>query len=124
MKKTLLLVALILLAVSCDQDTNLSITSDISSYRFDAEGGSFDAIIFTNGSWTASCEDESVKFTPDAGYCTTPMHIEVGANEAYYTKSVRITLTTVYDSYSRTGKIVLTQDCRPFIFCEESRLAA
>ncbi|MBR0223155.1 MAG: BACON domain-containing protein [Bacteroidales bacterium] len=122
MKKTLIFVVCMMMLAACSQDTTLSISSDISSYRFDADGGAFDAIIFTNGSWTASCDDPSVTFTPDAGYCTTPMHISIGANEEYFTKSVRITLNTVYGSYSRTGKIVLTQDCRPFIFCEQNRL--
>lgn len=112
-----------MLLAACSQDTEVSISSDITSYRFDAGGGAFDAIIFTNGSWTASCDDDAVTFTPDAGYCTTPMHIEIGANEEYHTKSVRINLTTVYDNVSRSGRIVLTQDCRPFLFCEENRLA-
>lgn len=122
MKKTLILAACMMLLAACSQDTSLSISSDIASYRFDADGGAFDAIIFTNGSWTASCEDETVSLTPSSGDYTTPMHIVVGANEEYYTKSIRITLNTKLDNLSRSGKIVITQDCRPFIFCQESRV--
>ena len=122
MKKTLILAACMMLLAACSQDTSLSISSDIASYRFDADGGAFDAIIFTNGSWTATCEDETVSLTPSSGDYTTPMHIVVGANEEYYTKSIRITLNTKLDNLSRSGKIVITQDCRPFIFCQESRV--
>ena len=106
MKKTLILAACMMLLAACSQNTSLSISSDIASYRFDADGGAFDAIIFTNGSWTATCEDETVSLTPSAGDYTTPMHIVVGANEEYYTKSIRITLNTKLDNLSRSGKIV------------------
>lgn len=123
MKKTLiLLVGMMLLASACTQETSLGISSDITSFQFDADGGSFDAIIFTNGSWTAACDDDAVVCSPASGDCTTPMHITVGPNEAFFTKSIRIELKTVLDDKSRTGKIVITQACRPFIFSEETQL--
>ena len=53
--------------------------------------------------------------------CSQDTSLSIGANDEYHTKSVRITLTTVYDNLSRTGKIVITQDCRPFIFTQERR---
>ena len=124
MKKCLLLLAWMALLAACTQDTELSITPDIPAIQFDAEGGSFDAVLFTNGSWTASCDDPSVSFTPTSGDYTTPMHIVVGPNEERYTKSIRISLLTKLDDISRSGKIVITQECRPFIYCEESLLQA
>lgn len=123
MKKTLiLLVGMMLLVSACTQETSLGISSDITSFQFDADGGSFDAIIFTNGSWTAACNDAAVVCSPMSGDCTTPMHITVGPNDALFTKSIRIELKTVLGEKSRSGKIVITQACRPFIFSEESLL--
>ena len=124
MKKCLILLAWMALLTACTQETELSIVPDIASFQFDADGGSFDAVLFTNGSWTATCEDTSVSFTPTSGDYTTPMHIVVGPNEERYTKSIRISLLTKLDDISRSGKIVITQACRPFIFCEESFLQA
>ena len=119
MKKLLVLAFWVLLAASCTQDTELSITPDIASFQFDAEGGSFDVVIFTNGSWTASCEDPAVSFSPASGECTLPMHIEVARNDEFYTKAIRITLSSTLDALTRASRIVITQACAPFIFCEE-----
>ena len=122
MKKCLLLFAAMILLAACTQEATLTIKSDISSFQFDAEGGSFDAVIFTNGIWSAACEDESVSFSPASGDYTTPIHISVGPNDEYYTKSIRIELLTQLDGKSTSGRIVITQSCRPFIFSEESLL--
>lgn len=119
MKRMLLLTAVLMLLASCTQEATLSVGSDVSSFQFDADGGEFDAVIFTNGSWTASCEDEGVTVTPSSGDCSSPVHIKVGSNEEHYTKVIRITLNATLDNLSRTGRIVVTQQCRPFIFCEE-----
>lgn len=124
MKKTLLFALWMLLLAACSQETTLSITPDIASYTCDADGGSFDAVIFTNGSWTASCDDKAVSFTPASGDYTTPLHVSVGTNEENYTKSIRIALTSKLDDLSRSSKIVITQACRPFIFSEETFLRA
>ena len=123
MKKSLiLLVGMALFLTACTQDTTLGISTDIASYQFDAAGGSFDAIIFTNGSWTATCDDAAVSFTPSSGDCSSPIHISVAPNAEHYTKSIRITLTTTLDNLSRTGRIAITQSCAPFIFSEEELL--
>lgn len=124
MKKTLLFALLLMLLAACDQEATLSVQPDIASFSFDADGGSFDSVIFTNGIWTASCDDPAVSFTPTSGDYTTPMHITVGTNEENFTKSIRITITATLDKLARSGKIVITQACRPFIFCEESSLRA
>lgn len=120
MKKYSVLVSLMLLLASCTQNTQLSIAPDVASWAFDADGGSFDVVIFTNGIWTATCEDSTVVFTPASGDYTTPMHVTVGKNEEMYTKSIRISLVSSYSNLSRGNRIVITQTCYPFIFCEES----
>ena len=122
MKKCLILIAWMALLAACTQESDLHITPDIASFQFDADGGSFDVVLFTNGSWTATCDDAAVSFAPTSGDYTTPMHISIGANESYYTKSIRIALLTQLDGNSRSGKIVITQACRPFLFCEETLL--
>lgn len=119
MKRLLLFVAVAVLALSCEQETELSLTSDVPSYVFEADGGEFDTIIFTNGSWTATCDDPAVSFTPNEGDYSQPMHIKVGSNEEQFTKVIRITLNSKLNTTSRTGRIVITQLCRPFIVCEE-----
>ena len=124
MKKCLILIAWMALMAACTQESDLHITPDLASFQFDADGGSFDAVLFTNGYWSASCEDAAVSFSPDTGNFTTPMHIVVGPNEEYYTKSIRINLLTRLDGSSRSGKIVITQACRPFIFSEETQQQA
>ena len=124
MKKCLILTVCLVLLAACTQETELSIAPDIASYQFDADGGAFDVVIFTNGSWTATCEDPAVSFSPTSGDYTTPMHIAVGANDEHFTKAIRIDLITRLDGSSRTGRIVITQSCRPFIFSEESLLQA
>lgn len=115
--------AALLLASACDQDTELSIAPDISSFSFDSDGGEFDVVIFTNGIWTATCDDEAVTCTPASGDYTTPMHVEVGPNPERFTKAIRISLSSELDDVSRTSKIVVTQTCAPFIFCEEEYIA-
>ena len=120
MKKYSVLVSLMLLLASCTQNTQLSIAPDVASWAFDADGGSFDVVIFTNGIWTATCEDSTVVFTPASGDYTTPMHVTVGKNEEMYTKSIRIALSSKIDAISRSSRIVITQTCNPFIFCEEA----
>ena len=124
MKKCLILFAWIALLAACTQDAELSITPDITSFQFDADGGSFDAVIFTNGYWKATCDDPAVTFTPDSADFTAPIHIVVGPNEEHHTKSIRISLTSKLESLSRTSKIAITQACRPFIFSEETVLLA
>ena len=119
MKKYLALVYLFVLLASCTQTAELHITPDVVNWEFDADGGSFDVILFTNGSWTATCEDSTVVFTPESGDYTTPMHVTVGKNEEMYTKSIRIALITNYDNLARSGRVVITQSCYPFVFCEE-----
>ena len=120
MKKCLILLAWMALMAACTQESDLHITPDLASFQFDADGGSFDAVIFTNGYWHASCDDPAVTFAPDTGNFTTPMHIVVGPNEEHRTKSIRIDLLTKLDGNSRSGKIVITQACRPFIFSDET----
>ena len=121
MKRMLLLTAVLILLASCTQEAALTIESDVSSFQFDADGGEFDAVIFTNGYWTATCEDKTVTLTPSAGDFSSPVHIKVGSNEENYTKVIRISLNATLDDLSRTGRIVITQQCRPFIFCDASQ---
>lgn len=120
MKKYMLLVSLLALLASCTQDIELTVTPDVPSWTFDADGGSFDVVIFTDGSWKATCDDPAVTFAPDSGDFTMPMHVTVGKNEEMYTKSIRISLVSSYSNLSRGNRIVITQTCNPFIFCEES----
>ena len=119
MKRFLIPVLAVILLASCTQETTISIAPDITSIELGPEGGAFDAVIFTNGQWTATCEDESVTFSPASGDYTLPMHIEVGENTEMFTKAIRIALLTQLDGNNRSSKIVITQHCRPFIFCEE-----
>ena len=120
MKRFMLLVALCLAALSCTQEAELAISPDVSSFQVGADGGQFDAIILTNGLWTATCEDESVTLSPDSGDYTLPIHVHVGPNEEHYTKVIRIALTAKVDKLTRTNRIVVTQQCRPFIICDET----
>ena len=122
MKKILLFATLAALLVSCTQELELSISADAAAYQCGPEGGSFDAVVFTNGTWTATCDDPAVTFSPDSADFSYPMHIVVGRNEEHYTKVMRIALTTKLGTSSRTSKIVITQDCAPFIICEQSLL--
>lgn len=122
MKRFLILALAAVLSFSCTQETNLSIAPDIHAFSFDPSGGEADVVIFTNGYWKATCEDESVRFAPDTGNFTTPMHIVVGPNTEQYTKSVKISLTTKLDGNSRSSRIAITQDCNPFIVSEETEI--
>lgn len=119
MKRYLLLALMALAALSCTQETTLTVTPDVRNFQFGPEGGSFDVVIFTNGVWTATCNDESVSFSPAEGEYTTPMHVVVPENEEHFTKSVRIQLTSKGGDLSRTAQVIITQGCYPFIFCEE-----
>jgi len=119
MKRFLIPVLAVLLLASCTQETEISIAPDITSVEFGPEGGSFDAVIFTNGHWTASCEDEAVAFSPASGDYTLPIHVEVGENTEMFTKAIRLALVTKIDENSRSSRIVITQHCRPFVYCEE-----
>ena len=67
MKKYLLLAALSLMFLSCTQESEVTVAPDIAAFRFDPSGGTVDVVIFTNGSWTATCEDTAVSMTPDTG---------------------------------------------------------
>ena len=122
MKRILMLVLAAALAFSCDQETNLSISPDIPSIAFGPEGGAFDVVIFTNGYWKATCDDESVTFAPDTGNFTTPMHVVVVSNTERYTKSARISLTTRLNGNARSSRIAITQTCNPFIFCDVAEI--
>lgn len=120
MKRYMLLAALCLAALSCTQEAELTIAPDVGSFQLGAEGGQFDAIILTNGLWTATCEDGSVSFSPESGDYSLPIHVNVGPNEEHYTKVIRIALTAKVDNLTRTSRIVVTQQCHPFIICDET----
>jgi len=122
MKRFLILALALLPAFSCTQETNLSISPDVSSFLLGPSGGEFDVVVFTNGYWKASCSDGAVSFAPDSGNFTLPMHVVVGPNEENYTKSVKIELKTSLDGNSRTSRIAITQTCEPFIFSEISEV--
>ena len=119
MKRYLLLALMGLAALSCTQETTLTITPDVRNFQFGPEGGSFDVVIFTNGVWTATCNDELFSFSPAEGDYTTPMHVVVPENNEHFTKSVRIQLTSKVSDISRTAQVIITQGCYPFIYCEE-----
>lgn len=118
MKRYLLLVLFCLMAVSCDQDTNFYATPDKSTFVFGPEGGTFDDVLFTNGSWTCTVSDDAVTVTPMSGDYTTPFRVVVGTNEEYFTKSIRIKFTSTLGDLSRTANVVITQDCFPFLFAD------
>ena len=109
MKRFMLLAVLCLAALSCTQEAELTIAPDVGSFQLGAEGGQFDAIILTNGLWTATCEDGSVSFSPESGDYSLPIHVNVGPNEEHYTKVIRIALTAKVDKLTRTNRIVVTQ---------------
>ena len=115
------LLAVLVVLASCDQETSLSIAPDITSFTFGPEGGEFTSVIFTNGIWAATCDDPSVTFTPESGDYTLPMHISVGKNEEHYTKSIRISITSENNGTGRNGRIVITQDCFPFLDCDNTQ---
>ena len=121
MKRILLIAALCAVAISCTQEATLTLTADVPAVQFGPEGGAFNTILFTNGSeWTATCEDPTVTFTPTSGAYTTPMHIEVGENTEHYTKAIRIAVTSTLDASTRSLYIVVTQECHPFVICDEN----
>lgn len=119
MKRYLLLVFLCLMAVSCDQDTNFYVTPDVSTFEFGPDGGEFDDVIFTNGSWTCEVSDDAVTVTPSSGDYTTSVHVVVAPNTERYTKAIRLKFISTYGDLSRNSNVVVTQDCYPFIFCED-----
>ena len=119
MKRFLILVAAAVLLASCNQEATLTITPDVSSWTFGPEGGEFTVVLFTNGHWSASCNDDAISFAPDTGDFTAPMHVVVGKNTEQYTKAMAIKVTTHLDGVSRSSKVVITQQCVPFIFCNE-----
>lgn len=105
-------------ALSCTQESVITMSSDITSIKFGPEGGSFNTILFSNCSWTAGCDDEAVTISPASGTYTTPLHIEVGENTEHFTKAIRITFDGTLDGKARVSRIVVTQDCHPFVVCE------
>ena len=122
MKRFLLIAACCALALSCTQEATLSLYADVPTAQFGPEGGSFNTILFTNGSsWTATCEDPTVVFSPTSGAYSTPMHIEVGENTEHYTKAIRIAVTSELDGNSRRANIVVTQACHPFVICDDNQ---
>lgn len=124
MKRYLSLLALCLAFLcSCDQDTNFYVTPDVTAFVFGPEGGSFDDLLFTNGSWTCTVSDDAVTVTPMSGDFTHPFHVDVAENTEHYTKAIRIKFTASLDNLNRTGTVVVTQDCYPFIFCDEPVLS-
>ncbi len=120
MKRYLLLVVLCLAAVSCDQDTNFYITPNHTSFVLGPNGGSFDDVLFTNGSWTCTVSDDAATVTPMSGDYTTPFRVVVGPNSERFTKAIRIKFTSTLGDLSRTANVVVTQDCFPFIFADET----
>ncbi len=120
MKRYLLLVVLCLAAVSCDQDTNFYITPNHTSFVLGPNGGSFDDVLFTNGSWTCTVSDDAATVTPTSGDYTTPFRVVVGPNSERFTKAIRIKFTSTLGDLSRTANVVVTQDCFPFIFADET----
>lgn len=121
MKKFMLFAVICVLALSCKQEGTLTATSDIPSIKFGPEGGTFNPILFTNGSsWTATCDDPAVSFSPTSGSFTTPLHIEVGENTEHFTKAIRIAVVSYLDDNSRTFNFVVTQTCRPFVICDDA----
>ena len=119
MKRYLLLVVLCLAAVSCDQETNFYATPDHTSFVFGPEGGTFDDVIFTNGSWTCTVSDSTVTVSPMSGDYTTPFHVVVPPNTERYTKNIRIHFVSLIGTLSRVANVVITQDCYPFIFTDQ-----
>ena len=120
MKKFVLFAVICVLALSCKQEGTLTATSDIPSIKFGPEGGTFNPILFTNGSsWTATCDDPAVTFSPASGSFTTPLHIEVGENTEHFTKAIRIAVVSYLDESSRTFNFVVTQTCWPFVLCND-----
>lgn len=119
MKRYLLLVVLCLAAVSCDQDTNFYVTPNHTSFVLGPNGGSFDDVLFTNGSWTCTVSDDAATVTPMSGDYTTPFRVVVGANNERFTKAIRIKFTSTLGDLSRTANVVVTQDCYPFVYCAE-----
>lgn len=120
MKRYLLLVVLCLAAVSCDQDTNFYITPNHTSFVLGPNGGSFDDVLFTNGSWTCTVSDDAATVTPMSGDYTTPFRVVVGPNSERFTKAIRIKFTSTLGDLSRTANVVVTQGCFPFIFADET----
>ena len=110
MKRYLLLVFLCLMAVSCDQDTNFYVTPDVSTFEFGPDGGEFDDVIFTNGSWTCEVSDDAVTVTPSSGDYTTSVHVVVAPNTERYTKAIRLKFISTYGDLSRNSNVVVTQD--------------
>ena len=118
MKRILCFALAAMSLVSCTQDATLTIKPDITAIALGPEGGSFNAIVYTNGRWKATCSDESVSFTPDTAEFTAPIHVEVGPNHEKFTKAIAISLKTEMDGNNRSSKIVITQACSPFLFVE------
>ena len=119
MKRYLLLALLCLAAVSCSQETDFYIYPDVHLFEFDANGGSFDDVIFTNGVWSCEVSDAAVSVLPLSGDYTSPISVVVGENEERFTKVIRLRFTSKLDELSRTADIIITQSCHPFIFCDE-----
>lgn len=55
-----------------------------------------------------------------SGDYTTPFRVVVGPNSERFTKAIRIKFTSTLGDLSRTANVVVTQDCFPFIFADET----
>ena len=120
MKRILLLATICIMTVSCTQDVVMSLYSDVPTVHFGPDGGNFNMVLFTNGSsWTATCDDPAVTFSPTSGSYTTPMHVAVKDNPEHFTKAIPIKFTSTLDDKSKTYNVVITQDCNPFVIAEE-----
>jgi hypothetical protein len=122
MKRYLLIVLLCLTGLtagSCEQETNFYLTPEFYTFVCDADGGTFDEMLFTNGVWTCEISDDAATVTPSSGDYTCPIHIEVAENPERYTKAIRLRFTSSYDGLNRYANVVVTQACHPFLFCEE-----
>lgn len=119
MKRILIAITISFLALSCTQSAVLSVTTDINEMQYGPEGGSFNTILFTNGSsWTATCDDETVTVSPASGAYSAPLHIEVGVNTEHRTKVIPIEIKSTLGTSTSTYKVVVTQACSPFVICD------
>lgn len=122
MKRFLLVLASVILFASCEQDVNVSVTTDIGSYVFDRYGGEVNAVVFSNADWTATCEAEGVTVTPSSGHCGCVITISVPENSDVAVRQFPVKITGTIDSNSSSAYIYVSQKAVPFVLCKEDFL--
>lgn len=105
----LAIVAAALLLSSCESyDVNTSLAPSL--YEMGPAGGQVTATFVANATWTATCEDESVSFTPASGIAGTwTVVVTIPATTTDVEKTYKVKFQAKYGSDLSTRYLTVTQ---------------